>query len=265
MRDDAPPTDFLLACLAQWPVSHALLRAIECRKLWRYPLPPPVLDVGCGDGQLTGLLFRRPVRAGIDVDRADVGRAARSGVYRQVLCASAASLPFADGTFASVFSNCVLEHLDDVDRALREIGRVLRPGGMLLTTVPIPAWESSGPFPALRRLGLHALSDRMNDLLRRLWRHVTVEDRAAWCDRLTRAGMTLAAWEPYMPPQAYAAYARYLPMSFQSFVTRRLSGRWVASARLRRAMAPRLAARLRAPYLAEGPHGACAVYLAVRP
>ena len=37
VRTDAPP-GFLTACLREWPASHALLRAIELRKLWRYPL-----------------------------------------------------------------------------------------------------------------------------------------------------------------------------------------------------------------------------------
>jgi len=264
VRADPPQTDFLVACLEEWPAAHALVRAIECRKLWRYPLAPPMLDVGCGDGRLTRMLFRPPVEAGIDVNRGEVARAQRSGVYRQATCGSAAALPFRDRSFASVFSNCVLEHVDEVDRALAEIYRVLRPGGMLLTTVPTPRWESDGPLPLLRRMGLDALSDRMNDVLRRMWHHVTVEDEEAWRMRLARAGMTLLVWEPYMVPRAYAAFARYLPASAGSLVSRRLAGRWPISTTLRRMIAPLLAARLRGPYLAEDCVGACAMYVAQR-
>jgi SAM-dependent methyltransferase len=264
VRADPPPIDFLLACLEEWPAAHALVRAIECRKLWRYPLAPPVLDVGCGDGRLTRMLFSPPVEAGVDVNREEVARAQRSGVYKQALCVSAATLPFRDRSFASVFSNCVLEHVDGVDRALAEICRVLRPGGTLLTTVPTPRWESDGPLPLLRRLGLAALSDRMNDVLRKMWHHVTVEDQEGWRTRLGRAGMTLLVWEPYMVPRAYAAFARYLPSSAGALLSRRLAGRWPASTTLRRTIAPLLAARLREPYLAEDSVGACAMYVAQR-
>jgi SAM-dependent methyltransferase len=264
VRAEPPPIDFLLECLNEWPVAHALVRAIECRKLWRYPLAPPVLDVGCGDGTLTRMLFRPPVEAGIDLNREQAVRAQRSGMYKQALCVSAATLPFRDRSFASVFSNCVLEHIDGVDRALDEICRVLRPGGTLLTTVPTPRWESDGPVPALRRLGLDGLSDRMNEVLRRMWHHVTVEEREGWRARLARAGMTLLVWEPYMVRPAYAAFAHYLPSSAWSLASQRLTGRRLVSKSLRRAIAPLLAARLRSAYLAEDSDGACALYLAQR-
>ena len=264
VRAEPPPTDFLLRCLEEWPAAHALVRAIECRKLWRYPLAPPVLDVGCGDGRLTRMLFRLPLEAGIDVNLDEVTRARRSGVYKQALCVSAATLPFEDRSFASVFSNCVLEHVDGIDRALSEIHRVLRPGGTLLSTVPTPRWESDGPLPVLRRLGLDGLSDRMNDVLRGMWHHVTVEEEEGWRARLARAGMTLMVWEPYMAPPAYAAFARYLPSSAGALVSRRVTGRWPLSRTLRRTIAPLLAARLRGPYLAEDSVGACAMYVAQR-
>jgi SAM-dependent methyltransferase len=46
------------------------------------------------------------------------------------------ALPFADGTFDSVLFSEVLEHLEDPDRALQEIRRVLRPGGRVVIIFP---------------------------------------------------------------------------------------------------------------------------------
>jgi SAM-dependent methyltransferase len=48
----------------------------------------------------------------------------------------AAALPFRDQTFKAVISNHSLEHFDDLDGALREIGRVIHPAGMLFVSVP---------------------------------------------------------------------------------------------------------------------------------
>jgi SAM-dependent methyltransferase len=264
LRDTPPPRDFLASCLRQWPASHALLRAIECRKLWRYPLTAPTLDVGCGDGILSGFLFPAPLESGIDLNLREVRRAARNQAHRSVLAASATHLPYSDRAFGSVFSNCVLEHIDNLDLALQEINRVLRPQGMLLTTVPTPRWESEGPLPQLRRLGLHGISDRLNRILRRLWHHVTVEEEDAWRRRLARARLKLLVWEPYMVPAAYAAYARYLPCSVFSFILRRLIGRWLLSKTLRRMAVPLLARLLRRAYEAEDSAGACALVLAVK-
>jgi len=50
--------------------------------------------------------------------------------------ADAARIPFADATFNAVIANHCLEHMDDADAVLREIGRVLRRDGALYVAVP---------------------------------------------------------------------------------------------------------------------------------
>jgi ubiquinone/menaquinone biosynthesis C-methylase UbiE len=50
--------------------------------------------------------------------------------------AGAGDLPFADGSFDLVTSNMVFEHLEDPDRAIREIRRILRPHGRILLHTP---------------------------------------------------------------------------------------------------------------------------------
>lgn len=53
-----------------------------------------------------------------------------------VMNASAESLPFPDNSFDMVFSSHVLEHVPDVNKAVSEINRVLRPGGINICIVP---------------------------------------------------------------------------------------------------------------------------------
>ncbi len=120
----------------------ALWRAVELRTAAGEPYPRPLLDLGCGDGLIAGALFGADgVDVGIDPWADQLRRAVHSGVYRQVARAEGQHLPYPAGAFASVFSNSVLEHIPDVAPVVREVGRVLRPGGCFVFTVPSDAFR----------------------------------------------------------------------------------------------------------------------------
>jgi SAM-dependent methyltransferase len=72
---------------------------------------------------------------GVDIDEEAVGYCHERGLL-DVRLGAADTLPFDGASFDLVTALDVLEHLDDDSAALREIGRVLRPGGQLLITVP---------------------------------------------------------------------------------------------------------------------------------
>jgi SAM-dependent methyltransferase len=101
-----------------------------------------ILDVGCGAGTNLELLAERFPGAhvrGIDVERAPL-RFCRADRGLPVAQADAARLPFAAGSFELVAALDALEHLADDAGALREIHRVLRPGGSLVASVPAFPW-----------------------------------------------------------------------------------------------------------------------------
>jgi SAM-dependent methyltransferase len=94
-----------------------------------------ILDVGCGTGTMLSHLGVYGKAEGVDIDEEAVGYCHERGLL-DVRLGAAENLPFDDGTFDLVTALDVVEHLDDDLAALREIGRVLRPGGYLLVTVP---------------------------------------------------------------------------------------------------------------------------------
>lgn len=115
------------------------------------------LDVGCGDGRTSGFWLRDHGCAyeGVDVSALAVEEARELGFQAQRID-DAGRLPFKDGSFEVVLCIEVLEHLFSPLDALREMGRVLRPGGLLIVTVPnVAYWR--------RRLDL-ALLGRWNPL-----------------------------------------------------------------------------------------------------
>ncbi len=109
-----------------------------------------ILDVGCGDGTAELSLGRSRISQlrlfGIDREFSRVVRAAAEGQshnYRLGLAAAdVARLPFATGAFDATFCVAVLQHVNQVGRAVEELARVTRPGGRVLAVEP----DNSGRY-----------------------------------------------------------------------------------------------------------------------
>ncbi|MBA2318196.1 MAG: class I SAM-dependent methyltransferase [Euzebyales bacterium] len=91
------------------------------------------LEVGCGRGHLV----KRLAADGVDVRGVDANpHAIAQGVSDRLRCMTADSLDFPAESFDLVASFHTIEHVPDVDAALAEMARVLRPGGRLLLVYP---------------------------------------------------------------------------------------------------------------------------------
>lgn len=102
-------------------------------------------DIGCGPGVFTRYMsLRAKYLFGLDVDCDSLERVkSRHRLLPNVDFAASTvdSLPFSDDCLDTILFLEVLEHLADDDAALREIWRVLRPGGKLVMSVPVPPGE----------------------------------------------------------------------------------------------------------------------------
>lgn len=117
-----------------------------------------VLDLGCGRGGVVELFWRDvKVAAGLDPDTASLAghRAPGMPVIRGV----GESLPFVGESFDLIVCLWVLEHLHDPLTTLREVRRVLRPGGHFIFVTP----NLTNPVMLLNRIGkaLPAMQRRM--------------------------------------------------------------------------------------------------------
>src|SRR5690606_17472093 len=105
-----------------------------------------VLDLGCGEGQVARLAVAGGARevVGVDVSTAQIAEARRRGGGVAYVRAAADALPPASGHFDAVVCCLVLEHVADLDGALDEAGRVLRPGGRLVLFLNHPLFQTPG-------------------------------------------------------------------------------------------------------------------------
>jgi len=106
-----------------------------------------MLDVGCGEGRhIFGVMQDYPdMRCiGLDMDKDSLNKAEEgyeyfesiSNVGVNFLKGSAYSLPFPNNSFDLIVCSEVLEHLHEYNDAVREIHRVLKPGGKFYASVP---------------------------------------------------------------------------------------------------------------------------------
>ena len=152
----------------------------------RFPVAPGdrVLDMGCGAGRHAFALYRRGADVtALDMDAAELkdvstmfaamreaGRVPL-GAQARAVRGTAYALPFEDDTFDRIIAAEVLEHLPQDDRAMAELFRVLKPGGLIAVTVPrwgpeLICWALSSRYHEVE--GGHVRIYRGDELRRRL-------------------------------------------------------------------------------------------------
>jgi SAM-dependent methyltransferase len=123
-----------------------------------------VLDLGCGDGRLVdeiaAVLGARAAIAGLDLSHDEIERARSRGRPGRYLAGPAGAMPFEARSFDAVLSHFAFMLMQPVDGVVREIERVLEPGGFFATAVSWLA-RSDGDLAALlalRREASHGMT-----------------------------------------------------------------------------------------------------------
>jgi SAM-dependent methyltransferase len=118
-----------------WRAGQA--RRLEMILRWGRPEAARVLEDGCGVGvYLRALRAFTPHVHGLDIEADRVAEAAARVPDAHLIIAAAEALPYPEGSFDLVLSHEVLEHVADDRQAMREMARVLRPGGRLIVFCP---------------------------------------------------------------------------------------------------------------------------------
>ena len=133
---------------------HKSGRELELVVQFAHPAGPErALDIGAGAGH-TALALAPHVRSVVVTDPIEAMLAAARRVFEQAgvrnaefMPASAERLPFQDGAFDIVTSRLAAHHFEDVPLAMREVARVLRPGGVFVFVDTLaPEDEESAAF-----------------------------------------------------------------------------------------------------------------------
>jgi malonyl-CoA O-methyltransferase len=133
---DRASATYEAAAVLQARVGDEVLQRLDFFKL----APAVVVDLGAGTGRITGELKRRYRRASVvavDIAPGMLREARRHmKLFRRFerVCGDVRRLPFADASVDVAVSNLMLQWCDDLDAALREVRRVLKPDGLFAFT-----------------------------------------------------------------------------------------------------------------------------------
>ena len=171
-----------------WP-SQAYWRYREVQALRQLVYDAPILEIGCGDGALTSLILSN-VDFAIDINPRSVQKCKEnaSRVYRNVQCLDARELQTPESGYGTVFANCVLEHIPDIENVLRGCHRSLRSGGKLVITIPLMRMNECLLFRPQWYVHL-----RREQLV-----HLNLFSEKGWTELLNKCGFSVEMIEPYM-------------------------------------------------------------------
>lgn len=234
--------NFLLNYVREAPLALAFERVLECRIYAGLKFERPILDIGCGEGLFANILFAEQIDSGIDPDGDELARARDFGAYVELIQCEGGCIPKPDGSYRTIFSNSVLEHIPDVTPVLKEAHRLLVSGGRFYFTVPSTEFERYTWINlALETMRLKSQSRAFRKFFNRFWRHYHAYTAAGWSDLARGAGFELVEAFTYDPARTCLLNTALTPFALPSRIVRSIFNRWHLFPSLRRVLATPLA------------------------
>lgn len=188
----------------------AFYRALEARLLSRHEYQEPVLDLGCGDGSFSSaLLSNEKVRHvyGLDISLEDARYAISKKIYHHIILGDIQSMGIRDGSFQTVYCNCVLEHVRKIRESIQEIGRITKQGGSFLFTVPSEKYgELLFFYNMYRKMNLSFRAEKYLNRVNRRLNHFHCYAFPIWQKMLEEAGFKVISWSYYSSPKSHKIY-----------------------------------------------------------
>lgn len=214
---------FIQQYLKHRPMFLSLIRSQEA-ELFRKNLPyvrQPTLDFGCGDGFFAQLVFGDNfIDCGLDLESEKNKEALKSKAYKNVIPYDGKIIPFKDNHFHTVISNCVFEHIPNIQLSVTEIFRVLKPGGYLIMSAMTNKWEQY-------LFGAKIFGAWYRSFMRHRQNHFNLFTEEKWAKIFRTAGFRVKKKNGYLSAKTSFYMDLFHYLSAPSLVSYTLFKRWV--------------------------------------
>ena len=219
--------DIFRRCNEELPLALALIRSLECKQFNKFEYKRPVLDLGCGDGLFSKILFEDKTDCGVDITLDFLKKAKRKGSFHLGCQSDATELPFKDNSFNSVISNCVIEHIDNIDRLFQEVNRILKPGGIFVFTTHTHQYNDFLFYSNLfYRMHLKSLGKRYEIFINSVFKHFNCLHPDIWVNKLEKVGLDKKHLSYYYGPKVQKIFDFLVPFTFFRYLLWKKTGRW---------------------------------------
>jgi len=173
--------DVLAGYLSEAPIPLALERYLEAKIFQTLRFERPILDIGCGEGLFAKNVFAERIDTGVDIDPRELQGARELDAYKELIQTKGNAIDKPSGSYKTVFSNSVLEHIPDIEAVFGEVYRLLAPRGKFYVTVPSQFFEQYTVIhQILKGTGLHAVADKYRQFFNKFWRHYHCYEPKKW-------------------------------------------------------------------------------------
>lgn len=213
---------FLNSYLENRPLFLGVIRTPEALLFEKYSkyIKSPILDYGCGDGFFAETVFgKNTIDLGLDVKNDRTEKIVNERIYKKIIFYDGKKIPLKEKSQQTIVSNCVLEHVLNIEKAAEEIYRVLKPGGYFITSVMTDKWNDY-------LFGRKILGNKYVELMKKKQDHYNLFSLQKWSRLFNSAQFKIVHVNGYLDKQysQFLDLAHYL--SFPSLISYKLNGNW---------------------------------------
>ena len=215
---------FIKKYLENRPMFMAIIRSQEAMLFQKYKklIKGRILDFGCSEGFFAQTVFgKNKINVGLDLfNNERIKEAKKEKVYKKITLYDGNKIPYPDNYFNTVVSNCVLEHIPNIKLSLKEIYRVLKPGGYFLTSVMVDQWENY-------LFGSKIFGKMYIDHMRKTQIHHNLLANKLWKSYFQKTGFEIQSVEGYLYKKSSLFLDLFHYLSIGSLICHKLFKKWV--------------------------------------
>jgi SAM-dependent methyltransferase len=183
-----------------------------------------VLDVGCGDGFWWTFLDRKRCEVyGVDISRSEVDQA-REILDHALECDVSRGVAFPGVEFQEIIGNCSLEHVPDIDGALKNLRRSAGPGSRLVMFVPTPTWALQGRVQRVLMRRVPRIAMALAGALNGFFQHWHLYDHKVWSSILELSGWKVRRVHGLGGGRSEFLFRLFMPSGFLAFLAKKATG-----------------------------------------